>query len=129
MTLLLDAREVEQVLTMADAVPAMEEAFRDLASGAGVNRPRSHTSVPRPSPPGEQRFYLFKSMDGALPRLGRQGIRMSSDLIVERSARLGASTAVRRRIQPCTSEICERRNLVEAEMRKEDRAVDREARR
>ena len=69
MTLLLDSRDIEHVLTMADAVSAMEEAFRDLAAGEGVNRPRSHTYVPRPSPTGEHRFYLFKSMDGALPRL------------------------------------------------------------
>lgn len=84
MTLLLNAREIEQVLTMADAVSAMEEAFRDLAAGNGVNRPRSHTYVPRPSSPDEERFYLFKSMDGALPRLGMHGIRLSSDLVVDR---------------------------------------------
>jgi ornithine cyclodeaminase/alanine dehydrogenase-like protein (mu-crystallin family) len=82
--LLLNAREIAQVLTMADAVPAIEEAFRDLAAGNGINRPRSHTYVPRPSPTGEERFYLFKSMDGALPRLGMHAVRMSSDLLVER---------------------------------------------
>lgn len=42
-----------------------------------------HTYVPRPSPPDEDRFYLFKSMDGALQRLGLHGVRMSSDLLVE----------------------------------------------
>jgi alanine dehydrogenase len=83
MTLLLDAREIQQVLTMKDAVSAMEEGFRDLASGKGINRPRSHTYVPRPSPPDEDRFYLFKSMDGALPRLGMHAIRMSSDMVLE----------------------------------------------
>lgn len=70
MTLLLSARDVAEVLTMTDAVAAMEEAFRDLAAGEGVNRPRSHTYVPRPSPQDESRFYLFKSMDGALPGSG-----------------------------------------------------------
>lgn len=84
MTLLLDAREIEQVLTIGDAVSAMDAAFRDLAEGNGINRPRSHTYVPRPSPPGEERFYLFKSMDGALPRLGMHGIRLSSDLLTDR---------------------------------------------
>jgi len=83
MTLLLNAREIEQVLTMRDAVSAMEEGFHDLAAGNGVNRPRSHTYVPRPLPPDEDRFYLFKSMDGALPRLGMHGLRISSDLLVE----------------------------------------------
>jgi len=84
MTLLLTAREIAQVLTMEDAVSAMEAAFRDLAAGDGVNRPRSHTYVPRPADGDDARFYLFKSMDGALPRLGMHGIRMSSDLLVER---------------------------------------------
>jgi alanine dehydrogenase len=83
MTLLLDSRDVEQLLTMRDAVLATEEAFHDLAAGNGINRPRSHTYVPRQSAPEEDRFYLFKSMDGALPRLGMHGIRMSSDLVVE----------------------------------------------
>jgi alanine dehydrogenase len=82
MTLLLNAREIQQVLTMNDAVSAMEDGFRDLASGNGINRPRSHTYVPRPSSPDEDRFYLFKSMDGALPRLGMHGIRMSSDMVL-----------------------------------------------
>jgi alanine dehydrogenase len=86
-TLLLSARDVADVLTMTDAVSAMEEAFRDLAAGEGINRPRSHTYVPRPSPQDESRFYLFKSMDGALPRLGMHGIRMSSDLLAERTVR------------------------------------------
>lgn len=83
MTLLLNAREIEQVLTMRDAVSAMEEAFHDVAAGNGINRPRSHVYVPKPSSPDEDHFYLFKSMDGALPRVGMHGIRMSSDLLVE----------------------------------------------
>jgi ornithine cyclodeaminase/alanine dehydrogenase-like protein (mu-crystallin family) len=84
MTLLLNARDIEQLLTMRDAVSAMEQGFRDLATGNGIDRPRSHTYVPRPSSPDEDRFYLFKSMDGALPRHGIHGLRISSDLIVER---------------------------------------------
>lgn len=80
MTLLLNNKEVEQVLNMKDSVKAMEEAFLDLAKGEGINRPRSHTYIPRPSEDGKKRFYLFKSMDGGLPRFGMHGLRISSDM-------------------------------------------------
>jgi hypothetical protein len=106
MTLLLDRRDIEHVLTMRDAVSAMEGAFRDLAAGNGINRPRSHTYVPRPSTPDEDRFYLFKSMDGALPRLGMHGIRMSSDM--SSNAKLAAAVDGRRSLPPpaASTSVC-----------------------
>lgn len=85
MTLLLDNSDIEQVLSMTDCIDALEVAFRDLAEGKAVNRPRSHTYTDL----GNGRHYLFKSMDGSVPRLGVHAIRMSSDQIqeVERDAR------------------------------------------
>lgn len=56
-------------------IDALEVAFGDLAAGVAVNRPRSHTYTPL----GDGHWYLFKSMDGSVPRLGVQAIRMSSD--------------------------------------------------
>ncbi len=56
-------------------IEALEIAFRDLAEGAAVNRPRSHTYTPL----GDGHWYLFKSMDGSVPRLGVHAIRLSSD--------------------------------------------------
>ena len=75
MTLLLDNDDVLRVLDLGACINALEHAFRDLAAGDATNRPRSHTYTPL----GDGHHYLFKSMDGALPRFGIHAIRMSSD--------------------------------------------------
>ncbi|MDB5776055.1 MAG: hypothetical protein JWP38_2188 [Herbaspirillum sp.] len=80
MTVILNNREIESLLTMREYVDAMEAAFTDLAHGNAVNRPRSHTY----SPLSDERYYMFKSMDGALPRVGIHALRLSSDIIEER---------------------------------------------
>lgn len=79
MTLLLDNADVRSVLCMRDAIDALEAAFRDYARGDAVNRPRSHTYTHR----GNGRHYLFKTMDGSLPRLGVHALRLTSDLTDE----------------------------------------------
>lgn len=81
--LILSNDDVERLLTMEDCLAAMENAFRDLAEGNGINRPRSHTYVPR----APNVFYMFKSMDGALPRYGVQALRISSDMVQEVNGR------------------------------------------
>ena len=75
MTLLLSNEDVLAVLDPRACIDALEIAFGDLASGHAVNRPRSHTYTPF----GDGHWYLFKSMDGAVPRLGVHAIRLSSD--------------------------------------------------
>ena len=75
MTLLLDNADVLRVLDLDACITALEDAFRDLASGKATNRPRSHSYTPL----GDGHHYLFKSMDGALPRYGVHALRMSSD--------------------------------------------------
>ena len=82
--LILSNDEIQKVLNMKDCVEAMEAAFYDLSLGQGVNRPRSHTYVPLKGEHDEDRFYMFKSMDGALPRFGMHGLRISSDMLSER---------------------------------------------
>jgi alanine dehydrogenase len=74
-TLLLSNEDVLRVLDLDTCIDALEHAFRDLASGDAVNRPRSHTYTAL----GDGHHYLFKSMDGSVPRLGVHAIRMSSD--------------------------------------------------
>lgn len=81
MTLILDNADVERVLTVEACLAALELAFRDYADGRAVNRPRSHTYTAL----GEGHHYLFKSMDGSLPRYGVHAIRLSSDHIHELS--------------------------------------------
>lgn len=75
MTLLLSNDDVVRVLDPRACIDALEVAFADLAAGAAVNRPRSHTYTPL----GDGHWYLFKSMDGAVPRLGIHALRLSSD--------------------------------------------------
>jgi alanine dehydrogenase len=82
-TLLLDNDDVRRVLRMRDAIDALDAAFHDHARGDAVNRPRSHTYTHR----GGDRHYLFKTMDGSLPRLGVHALRLTSDLTDERDGR------------------------------------------
>jgi alanine dehydrogenase len=81
MTLLLSNEDVLQVLDPRACIDALETAFADLAAGEAVNRPRSHTYTPL----GDGHWYLFKSMDGSVPRLGVHAIRLSSDHTHEHS--------------------------------------------
>ena len=83
MTLLLDNADVRRVLRMRDAIDALEAAFVDYADGNAVNRPRSHTYTHR----GDDRHYLFKTMDGSLPRVGVHALRLTSDLTDESNGR------------------------------------------
>lgn len=83
MTLLLDNADVRRVLRMRDAIDALDRAFVDYAQGVAVNRPRSHTYTRR----SDTRHYLFKTMDGSLPRLGVHALRLSSDLTEETGGR------------------------------------------
>jgi len=82
-TLLLDNDDVRSVLRMHDCIEALRASFGDLSAGNAVDRPRSHTYTDL----GEGKHYLFKSMDGALPRLGVHALRLSSDLTHEHDGR------------------------------------------
>jgi len=82
-TLLLDNGDVRAVLRMDDCIEALRASFGDLATGAAVDRPRSHTYTDL----GGGRHYLFKTMDGSLPRLGVHALRLSSDLTHEHDGR------------------------------------------
>src|SRR5262245_4709582 len=64
---------------MRAAIDALDAAFVDYAEGVAVNRPRSHTYTHR----GGEQHYLFKTMDGSLPRLGIHALRLTSDLTDE----------------------------------------------
>lgn len=83
MTLLLDNDDVRRVLRMGECIDSLEEAFADYADGRAVNRPRSHTYTDL----GDGRHYLFKTMDGSLPRAGVHALRLTSDLTLEEGGR------------------------------------------
>ena len=81
MTLLLTNHEVEQVLTMDLCLGTIEDAFRELARGKAVNRPRSHTYMINDNPDD---FYVFKSVEGGVSKLQVYAIRLTSDRVVNR---------------------------------------------
>ena len=78
-TLLLDNRAVAAVLTPRATREALLAAYRDLADGEAVCRPRIDLRIPT-SQPG--RFYQWGTMEGGSTR-GYFAIRMKSDVIHE----------------------------------------------
>ncbi len=79
MTLILSNDEIEQLLTMADCIAALEEAYIELAEGRGITRTRSDCIAPTSH--SDEAIYGLKSMDGVVPSLGISAIRINSDII------------------------------------------------
>lgn len=79
MTLILNNKEIESLLSMGECIEAVEQAFRDLGIGEATNRPRTLSY----SPLGSGHYYMFSSMDGSLPRQGVHIFRLTSDHIFE----------------------------------------------
>ena len=93
--LLLSDTDIQQVLTMQMCVTSSEQAYRELAAGDAVTRPRSHTRVPLEN----ERYYNFKSMEGATRSTGVMALRISSDMI-ERRDFMGMSRLVKLPMAP-----------------------------
>ena len=80
MTLLIDNEVVRRVLTPAAVRRALESAYRDLASGEAVCRPRIDIRIPTRDP---EKFYQWGTMEGGSTG-GYFAIRMKSDIVYER---------------------------------------------
>lgn len=78
MTLLLSNEDVERVLTMADCINAVEEAFRELGHARAVNALRTEAILPCARNP--EAVYNFKLLQGGVPKLGYYAVRFSSDV-------------------------------------------------
>lgn len=78
MTIAITNEEAVKLLSMPDCLSALETAYKELAAGIAVNRPRSdiHTSTPTP-----QQTFRFKSMEGVVPGLGVTALRVNSDIV------------------------------------------------
>ena len=76
--LLLSNQEVDQALTMRECMAVLEDAYRELAAGRGVNRRRSDTLAPTARPDA---LYSLKSMDGIAVGPGVSAVRINSDII------------------------------------------------
>ncbi len=79
MTLILSNEEIEQLLTMDELVPKIEEAYVELGEGRGGNRLRS--DIVTPTSQCSDGLYALKSMDGVIPKFGVGAIRINSDIL------------------------------------------------
>jgi alanine dehydrogenase len=78
MPILFSNDEVERLLRMPDLIDELDNAYRDLAGNRAINRRRSDTGIPRADLHAN---YVFKSMEGGLPRRGVYALRINSDVI------------------------------------------------
>ena len=78
MTLLLSNEEVEDLLTMPACLSAMEEAYRDLGQGLGVNGVRSEMLAPTERDDG---LYALLTMGAVIPRFKVGAVRINSDIL------------------------------------------------
>ena len=88
MTLLIDNAVVAQVLTPRITREALAGAYRDLAAGEAVCRPRIDIRIPTTTP---GRVYQWGTMEGGSTR-GYFAIRMKSDVVHEEEGRDGTRT-------------------------------------
>jgi len=79
-TLLIDNEMVRRVLTPGAVRRALESAYRELASGEAVCRPRIDIRIPTRDP---EKFYQWGTMEGGSTG-GYFAIRMKSDIVYER---------------------------------------------
>lgn len=79
MTLILSNEDIEQILTMEDLVPALEDAYIELVNGRGGNRVRS--DIVTPTTLRDDGLYALKSMDGVIPKFGIGAVRLNSDIL------------------------------------------------
>ena len=79
MTLILNNDDVTQVLTMADTIAALEEAYAGLATQETICRPRIDIRIPTSDP---AKNYQWGTMEGGSTS-GYFAIRMKSDVVYE----------------------------------------------
>jgi alanine dehydrogenase len=77
-TLVLSDEDVAGVLTMADCLSVLEEAYKDIGLGRAVNAPRRDSFL---LSPGRDGYYSFKTMEGGSERLEVMAQRINSDMI------------------------------------------------
>jgi alanine dehydrogenase len=74
-TLLLSNADVDALITMPDAIDALESGYRDLANGQGTTRRRIDSFAAASQPDA---LFMLSSTDAIAPTLGVAAVRMSS---------------------------------------------------
>jgi alanine dehydrogenase len=78
--LFLNNDHISQVLTMEDTINVLEQAYKDLAAGIAVCRPRIDLRIPTDDP---GKLYQWGTMEGGSSSSGYFAIRMKSDVTYE----------------------------------------------
>lgn len=76
--IILNNEEISGLLSMDNCLRLLENAYRELAQGSAVNRPRSDVYLPATTSGG---VYCFKTMEGALAQEKVVALRLNSDVI------------------------------------------------
>jgi alanine dehydrogenase len=76
--IILNNDEVSALLSMKNCLRHLEAAYKELAEGIAVNRPRSDLYLPSTTNGG---VYCFKTMEGGLTRERVVALRINSDVI------------------------------------------------
>lgn len=79
MTLFINNEVVSSLLTMEDTIAALEQSYRDIATGEATCRPRIDIRIPTSDP---ARRYQFGSMEGG-STAGYFAVRMKSDILYQ----------------------------------------------
>ena len=77
MTLILTNEEIEEILPVSACLQVLEEAYRDLGSGAAATVPRYDVFTPE----GVNSYYEYKTMSGVFPRRKIAALRLNSSVV------------------------------------------------
>jgi alanine dehydrogenase len=78
--IILSNDDVEGLVTAAECIQVLDDAYRDLASNEAGNIPRADLIAPIPGGPAGA-HYGFKTMSGGFPRRGVTALRINSDVV------------------------------------------------
>src|SRR5687768_5436875 len=77
LTLILSNDDVNELVSMDECIERLDLTYQDLGNGLAQNRPRSDIY----GPVEDSGRYIFKTMDGLVPRFEAAAIRLNSDTI------------------------------------------------
>lgn len=82
MVMIIDEIEGRELITMHESIDLMEDVFREIGKGNGVNRPRLRYSCPTQDTDAK---YFANIHAGALPKYGVAALRLNSRLAREKN--------------------------------------------
>jgi alanine dehydrogenase len=77
---ILSNQDVERVFDADQCLTALEQAYKEYASGDAANRPRNHTYFPKEDPRFPGFRFRFKSQEGGNVSSGVWALRITSDM-------------------------------------------------